>query len=76
MHEAIRAMFVAEGLFGEDKKLKEEFKELVQGEWEVSQAIMRGHAIQEHMEDKYHDILKVLRRCCPEASLGCATYIM
>lgn len=49
---------IKEGLFGEDKKLKEEFKELVQGEWEVSQAIMRGHAIQEHMEDKYHDILK------------------
>lgn len=50
---------LAEGLWGKDQKLKAEFKELIKGEWEVSQAIMRGHAIAEHMEDKYHDILKV-----------------
>ena len=52
-------MLLAEGLWGKDEKLKAEFKELIKGEWEVSRALMRGSAIQEHMEDKYHDILKV-----------------
>lgn len=48
----------AEGLTGSDAKLKAEFKELIKGEWQISQSLMRGKAIQEHMEDKYHDMIK------------------
>ena len=53
------AACVAEGLWGKDKKMKAEFRELINGEWEVARAIIRGHAISEHMEDKYHNMLKV-----------------
>ncbi|KAK9813880.1 hypothetical protein WJX73_003222 [Symbiochloris irregularis] len=49
---------IKEGLTGSDDKLKKEFRELVKGEWEISQSLIRGQAIQEHMEDKYHDMLK------------------
>lgn len=50
---------LAEGLLGSDKKVKSEFKELIKGETDIAKALMRGHAVQEHMEDKYHDMLKV-----------------
>lgn len=49
----------AEGLFGSDKKLKSEFRELMKSEWQLVQTVARGKATAEHMEDKYHDMLKV-----------------
>ncbi len=47
-------------MLGEDPKAKEEFKELAKQEMEVWKSIMSGAAVMEHMEDKYHDMLKVV----------------
>ena len=44
---------------GEDEELKEEFAALVKGELDVWKSIMKGTAVQEHMEDVYHNVLKV-----------------
>ena len=50
----------AEGMLGDDPKAKEEFEELAKQEMEVWKSIMSGAAVMEHMEDKYHDMLKVV----------------
>lgn len=46
-------------MLGEDPKAKEEFEELAKQEMEVWKSIMSGAAVMEHMEDRYHDMLKV-----------------
>ena len=46
-------------MLGDDPKAKEEFEALAKAEMEVWKSIMSGAAIMEHMEDKYHDMLKV-----------------
>ncbi|EIE18845.1 alpha/beta-hydrolase [Coccomyxa subellipsoidea C-169] len=49
---------INEGMLGDDPKAKEEFEALAKADMEVWKSIMSGAAIMEHMEDKYHDMLK------------------
>ncbi|BDA48953.1 probable phospholipase A1 EG1, chloroplastic/mitochondrial at C-terminar half [Coccomyxa sp. Obi] len=49
---------IKEGMLGDDPKAKEEFEELAKQEMEVWKSIMSGVAVMEHMEDRYHDMLK------------------
>lgn len=49
----------AEGMLGENEEAKKEFEILAQQEMEVWKNILSGSAVMEHMEDKYHDMLKV-----------------
>ena len=49
----------AEGAFGEDEEAKKEFDQLARQEMDVFKSMMTGKAMQEHMEDGYHDMIKV-----------------
>ena len=57
----------AEGAFGEDKEAKAEFEELARAEMDVWKSMVSGKAIQEHMEDVYHNMIKVCS--CPPCIL-------
>ncbi|KAK9918553.1 hypothetical protein WJX75_004940 [Coccomyxa subellipsoidea] len=49
---------IKEGMLGDDPEAKAEFEALAQQEMEVWKSIVSGAAVLEHMEDKYHDMLK------------------
>ena len=53
--------FCAEGAFGEDEEAKKDFEQLARQEMDVFKSMVTGKAVQEHMEDVYHDMIKV----CP-----------
>lgn len=48
----------AEGTLGDNPEAKKEFDDLIKGELRISTSILKGTAVQHHMEDVYHDILK------------------
>lgn len=48
-----------EGMLGDDPEAKAEFEELAKQEMEVWKSMVSGAAVMEHMEDRYHDMLKV-----------------
>jgi hypothetical protein len=52
---------IADGAFGEDKKLQAEFRQLVRSEMETAKALLKGKAIKEHMEDSYCEMVAVRR---------------
>lgn len=57
-------------MLGDDPEAKAEFEALAQQEMEVWKSIVSGAAVMEHMEDKYHDMLKVMPiTCTPLGSL-------
>ncbi|KAK9818196.1 hypothetical protein WJX72_008645 [[Myrmecia] bisecta] len=47
-----------EGAFSDDPEVKEKFEAVVAEELKLWGALVKGHAISEHMEDFYHDIIK------------------
>lgn len=49
----------AEGAFGDDPKAKEDFEQLARQEMDVWKSMVSGKAVEEHMEDVYHDMIKV-----------------
>ncbi len=49
----------AEGMLGKNEEAKAEFEALARQEMEVWKSMLSGAAVMEHMEDKYHDMLKV-----------------
>ena len=49
----------AEGAFGEDEEAKKDFEQLARQEMDVFKSMVTGKAVQEHMEDVYHDMIKV-----------------
>ena len=51
--------YIADGAFGEDKKLQAEFRRLVRSEMETAKALLKGKAIKEHMEDSYCEMVAV-----------------
>jgi hypothetical protein len=52
-------------MLGDDPEAKAEFEALAQQEMEVWKSIVSGAAVLEHMEDKYHDMLKVMPIMAP-----------
>jgi hypothetical protein len=49
-------------MLGESEEAKRQFEELARQEMEVWKSMMSGAAVMEHMEDKYHDMLKARAR--------------
>ena len=43
---------------GDNPEAKQEFDDLIKGELRISTSILKGTAVQHHMEDVYHDMLK------------------
>jgi hypothetical protein len=46
-------------MLGKNEEAKAEFEALARQEMEVWKSMLSGAAVMEHMEDKYHDMLKV-----------------
>ena len=59
----------AEGAFGEDEEAKKDFEQLARQEMDVFKSMVTGKAVQEHMEDVYHDMIKVCTVSKPASSL-------
>ena len=63
----------AEGAFGEDEEAKKDFEQLARQEMDVFKSLVTGKAVQEHMEDVYHDMIKVCFISRPVSSLHSLT---
>ena len=57
----------AEGTLGDNPEAKQEFEDLIKGELRISTSILKGTAVQHHMEDVYHNMLKA---CVDRAGAG------